>query len=587
MDKKRNLMMGVLMLSSIIFLGSCEEGTVKLEESSKDSNQGSTKGSNKVSSKDSNQGPIKISKLLENLEVESLEVSEKSESEKSKLPEGGEYEVVGGGYAVAIGEVDGSKKMWLSEEKDPRVWTEVASAKIKNAHLGKLPASLKKSFPSRLIKISSDGKELKVTDEDGDIWTSSDNGVNWGMEEFAGGDGTSGDPFKIASAAQLWMVRNHLTNHFQLSEDLDLSEAGVFYPIGDATNQFIGTFDGNGKRIASLTIKLRGQNLVGFFGALGEGGVLKNIVLEDIDVDGHDDVGGLVGFNQGGKIQKSAVTGNLVGVNRVGGLVGFNAAKVDTTGVIKDSNSYVNVRGSSETGGLVGRNQAKISNSQWGGMQVVGRKGIMSTGTGGLVGINSVEGEVKKSGTRYATGVSVSGPIRVGGLVGYNLGDIGASYSTIEVRGAGILGGLVGQNEQGGRIKNSYATGNVKDGKGTVGGLVGWNKGTIKNTFAWGRVERIASRDYIGGLVGKNESPFKSISGKNYWRHSKYGVGKLIAEEIVKEKNVIKSDNFKDLNADNTGWLEDVWEFGGGYNHPELKWKIEASIPNFGYDRSR
>ena len=609
----RKGMIGILMLSSVIFLGSCEEGTVKLKESSKDLNQGSTKGSNKISSKDLNKGStkgsnkisskdlnkgstkgsnkisskdlnkgsIKISKLLENLEVESLEVSEKSEIEEPKLPEGGEYEVVGGGYAVAIGEVDGSKKMWLSEEVNPRVWTEIESVKIKNDHSRSLPKSLQKSFPSRLTQISSDGKKLKVTDEDGDLWTSSDNGVNWEMAKFAGGAGTSSDPYQIASAIHLWLVKNHLTSHFQLIKDLDLSEAWVFGPIGDNSNSFKGVFDGKGKVIENLRVERGGKDNVGFFGVLGEGGVLKNIILEDIDVYGGNSVGGLVGWNNKGKIQGSSVEGAVFGLQRVGGLVGFNTATDgEDEGVIQGSKSYVNVKGSQYIGGLVGYNEGGIiRNSNWLGREVIG-EGNALTYAGGLVGYNTSQSEIKRS-RAYGVGAKVKGSLRVGGLVGYNLGTIGSSYSDVEVQGIFNLGGLVAINDVSGWIRNSYATGDVKATgslkENNVGGLVGWNKGSIKNTFAWGSVGRIVSRSYVGGLVGKNEDG--KIIGKNYWMNSRHGIGKSSGDtKGVKEiENLIKleSGGFGSLNVDNTGWDINIWQFGRG-SYPVFKWKVEA-----------
>ena len=392
------------MLSSIIFLGSCEEeGIVKIQKSSKDSNEGS--------STDSNKGPIKISKLVDNLEVENLGVSEKSESEEPKLPEGGEYEVVGGGYAVAMGEVDGSKKMWLSEEVNPRVWTEIESVKIKNAHSRNLPVSLRKSFPSRLTKISSDGEELKVTDEDGDIWTSSDNGVNWGMEKFAGGDGTSGDPYQIASASHLWLVRNHLTSHFQLIKDLDLSvitEEEGFDPIARNPDNFTGTLDGNGKKIKNLRIVGLNRKYVGLIGR--NRGVIKNIGIEGAFAKGNQAVGALVGVNGiNGQILNSYATGvDVIGNIGIGGLVGYNANLI--------RNSYV----TGEVNGLTSL-------------------------IGGLAGMN-LSGS--QEGVKFA-------------------GVIENSYTKMEVEGPKWVGGLVGQNRGGRIIGKNYWVGSVAKGVGS------------------------------------------------------------------------------------------------------------------------
>ena len=48
------------------------------------------------------------------------------------------------------------------------------------------------------------------------------------------------------------------------------------------------------------------------------------LVLEDMDVRGKDYVGGLVGENQGGTIQKIYITGRVTGTgDKIGGLVGL------------------------------------------------------------------------------------------------------------------------------------------------------------------------------------------------------------------------------------------------------------------------
>ena len=140
-----------------------------------------------------------------------------------KLPVGGIAEAVGGGYAVAIGEVGDKPAVWRSVEKVPRNWQAISGTEIKNPHAGSLPGSLKKSLPSDLKEVSFVGSDFRIEDEDGDLWISKNNGQSWDMEKFAGGDGTVGDPYKIASAVHLWQMRNHLTSHFELIKDLDLS----------------------------------------------------------------------------------------------------------------------------------------------------------------------------------------------------------------------------------------------------------------------------------------------------------------------------------------------------------------------------
>lgn len=73
--------------------------------------------------------------------------------------------------------------------------------------------------------------------------------------QFAGGNGTSGNPYQIATALQLDSVRNHLTNYYVLNNDIDLSSYANWIPIGAQTNgAFSGNFNGRGYSILNLKI---------------------------------------------------------------------------------------------------------------------------------------------------------------------------------------------------------------------------------------------------------------------------------------------------------------------------------------------
>lgn len=298
--------------------------------------------------------------------------------------------------------------------------------------------------------------------------------------QFAGGVGSEGDPYQIATADQLNEVRNHLEAgiYFKLTADIDLdvspynTVAGLS-PLSDGSNSFNGNMDGNGFKIINLIINSEANN-VGLFGSTGSNSVINNIILENVTINGAYNSGSLVGSNMGA-INNSSATGNVTGVGSVGGLVG------DNYGTIR--NSYSNVG-------------------------VIGTYGYF--GTGGLVGTNN--NEISNS---YATG-NVNGSHEAGGLVGINKGTlyysgtINNSYATGEVTGNNNVGGLVGSNSQGQNVEvvsvnNSYATGGVTGGSG-VGGLVGRNQATINNSYAIGPVSRIGFNGNIGGLAGENYS---------------------------------------------------------------------------------
>ena len=75
-------------------------------------------------------------------------------------------------------------------------------------------------------------------------------------------------------------------------------------------------------------------------------------------VSGDDEIGGLVGENEG-SILASYATGSVSGADDVGGLVG------DNSGAITASYSTGAVSGSSNVGGLVGTSTGTVTNSYW------------------------------------------------------------------------------------------------------------------------------------------------------------------------------------------------------------------------------
>ncbi|WP_138756173.1 S-layer homology domain-containing protein [Paenibacillus sinopodophylli] len=201
--------------------------------------------------------------------------------------------------------------------------------------------------------------------------------------DFAGGTGTSSEPYLIETAAQLDEVRWHLGNniHFKLTADIDLSgyaEGEGWAPIGDNSNQFKGHLNGNGFKILNLTINRPASSYVGLFGANAIGSSITNIGLENINVVGNFYVGGLVGVNYG-SIIGSFTTGSIRGSIIVGGLVGQNEALI--------SNSYSNtsVNAQQYAGGLIGMNTSEISDSY-----ATGKVEVSISTRGGLVGYSYV-----------------------------------------------------------------------------------------------------------------------------------------------------------------------------------------------------
>lgn len=156
----------------------------------------------------------------------------------------------------------------------------------------------------------------------------------------------------------------------------------------------------------------------------------------------------------------------------------------------------------------------------------------------------------------------------IGGLIGFN--DAGSqinnSYSRCNLEGIGSSsGGLAGKND--GLITNSYATGNVT-GK-SAGGLVWENNGNVYNCYAAGFVSATSKEE--GGLAGSKSSSGTTYS--SYWDKDTTGQsispggGTPLTTAAMKRR-----DSFK-------GWdFTGAWRIIDGETYPYLWWQPGTGI---------
>ena len=150
--------------------------------------------------------------------------------------------------------------------------------------------------------------------------------------QFSSGSGSPTDPYIITDAAQLDQVRNHLSAHFRLEEDINLAEyintnysSNGWLPIGDNGNEFTGSFHGGGHTISGLKIDRSSTENIGLFGYL-DGAEIDSLGIVDCNITGTNYVGGLVGYNDFfATIKNCYVSGNVTANDAiVGGLAGIN-----------------------------------------------------------------------------------------------------------------------------------------------------------------------------------------------------------------------------------------------------------------------
>ena len=376
-------------------------------------------------------------------------------------------------------------------------------------------------------------------------------------QSYSGGSGTSSDPYKIATKADLIELANRSNNGNDLgayfiqtanitfnadetTEDwdgdgnADGSNTVGFDPIGDEANdgEFHGSYDGQSHYIENLYINSSNSN-VGLFYQLdvNQGGGVDPIV-QDLTLKAAD-------------IISSG--------NNVGGFSGYGVgARFENLHVDKDSR----IEGNDDVGGIVGEN-------------------INSSNT-----TNEVFKYCSFQGTVEATSNSSGG---CGGIAGNSEVAIEESYFNGQVIGHQYVGGIAGELEDA-NLKNCFTIGQVT-GHNDVGGLIGFADETNGSTYhisdSWSAslISRLSSSssDEFAGLVGEHQQSNDDL----YWIDL-FGADQAHGPDeeqildpnmkIVSPYNTFQDHDVSDLQGTNasstlSNWdFTNIWQNGSGEN---------------------
>ncbi|MCK4265823.1 MAG: tandem-95 repeat protein, partial [Thermoplasmata archaeon] len=267
---------------------------------------------------------------------------------------------------------------------------------------------------------------------------------------FAGGDGSPGNPYNITDVDDLQNMSSDLSAHYRLINDIDATNTSVignpsnngglgYGPIGDNVIRFTGTFNGQNYTIINLFINRPGEDYIGLFGFIDSTAEIMNVIIENADITGNDNVGGLVG-NNSGSIDNCHSDIVLSGHEVLGGLVG------GSTPVSSITNSYAvgDIIGTRYIGGCIGMNYGTIS-------------------------------------TSYANVDAVG--VEIGGFVGWNFNDINDCYATGSVDCGNVRAGGFADWNWAGTISNCYSTGQVTSFNDLGSGFNEINYDTVTNCF--------------------------------------------------------------------------------------------------------
>ena len=332
-----------------------------------------------------------------------------------------------------------------------------------------------------------------------------------------------------------------------------------------------------------LQIDIRGQSQVGALVADNEG-IVSNINLLNGNIAGiGENSGALIGRNKGAVFKNNVIIDTLTGGvttlrcdsdltstncadtekspivlargNNVGGLIGNNEGNLSDNFV-----SIAQVLGGSRVGGLVGTHSGDTFNNNEAGGSVRGNEYA-----GGLIGESESVGAITNSKSIADVDVTIGGSY-AGGLVGYSKSAISDStVDNIEVSGGIYVGGLIGYGED--TIADSMASDSKVSGVTYVGGLVGYGESTISDSTA--SDAEVSGETYVGGLVGaaiKTGSRFRIFrSNANGSMTGNIYVGGLIGKaEDVQIVNSMASFSIEAIgdDAQNIGNLVGAIEVG-------------------------
>ena len=269
----------------------------------------------------------------------------------------------------------------------------------------------------------------------------------------ATGDGTSGNPYPVASAYQLNDVRNGLDKYYKQYCNIALDPNTHFPSIGTNSNRFIGTYDGNNYKIINFKQNQQGADsfAYGLFGY--SSGTIKNVNLYGIiDIPSSVSVQ-MVGLLTGGStniLDNCHVFGSIKCKGAyIGGLVGF-------THNITNCSANVEIEaltGSQYVGLLTGRKWYTIMSN----CRATGKITGSAQYVGGMLGQNTDNSYNKEIENSYCNAyINMTTATNIGGFVGkdeFIKTDYTSKYTNCYcntiIEGAGTKKGFIGAKVDG------------------------------------------------------------------------------------------------------------------------------------------
>lgn len=338
------------------------------------------------------------------------------------------------------------------------------------------------------------------------------------------------------------LMRNNLGGTYVLNQDIDLSTAGEWVPIGTKEKPFTGKLlivsGVDTVTLSGLTIEGTDYDYAGLFGVLGDGAYVSGITLKDVKIKGQQGYAGAIAGQNNGTIEKCVVAnGDIDARYGAGGIVGENKGKI------------CNVDVNGENGKLLTITKLVVSGSS-------------NFGAGGIAGINYNTISASDSNGNKVRGnvmITAKGYTSIGGAVGQNNGTISGTYVVLS-----------------GNDASSTKYGVVINGTANVGGIAGYSVGTVSTCYVSATLSADASKEnsIVGGIVGSlnatSNHAVKDCVVENSYINGYY-VGGVVA--LVNTQFACKLDISKE-----------TFDFNGAQYPSNINANTEAVVENAGVE---
>ena len=510
----------------------------------------------------------------------------------------------------------------------------------------------KVSYYDNYIKYTKSGREYEIEEKDGPQYVDVEKTTDKTPGKFAG-EGTSSNPYLIESIEDLVAMEERINSgeetyegkHFRLERNLDFKSSNSYalqeslepgglrerlttgegframggdfkYTYNTETKEynymylptFKGNLDGNNKmlrnfyanRIIDYTITQSDDKTITTYTCINQGasligkneGVIKNLTMENVNVNGSDSIAAVASGNFG-EIYNVLVTGKVTAKINASGIVSANKG-----GVMKNCINRAEIiteEGGSKAGGIVASvsgeggivencyNYGKVSL-----IDVEDKDTSMYYARVGGIAAFATDQSIIRRCCNYGEVIQKGYRSYTGGIAGHtanstieeccNLGKITASGGYCP-----RVGGITGTTYQP-TIKNTYNAGDINivaPARYTkVGGIVGEDRNndaiTLSNCYNIGKITAVGTGYiYKGDMEGQGGNNTTNITNCYYLLP---GTGKLngtgsptVTGSEGKDETTMKSQEFLNILNTDSVWKMDTNNINKGY--PILSWQ--------------